>query len=208
MKLYLASKHVQFPDELAALVGKDPELANVKLVANAFDNYPVDRREMHVANLLASLKVPGWNPSMLDLREYFGKSEALQAELVNTDLLWISGGNVFYLRYVLKQCGLDDLLAQLIGSGMVYGGDSAGAAILGPDLHGFELLDDASEAPEVLYDGLGITPFMILPHWGNERYADEIANCRKILEVHNSEIVAISDEQACIVNDSQRQILG
>lgn len=208
MKLYLASKHVQFPTELVALVSKDPANTTVKLIVNAFDNYPKERREMHIANLIESLKKAGYKPILLDLREYIEKVVMLKSELDETDLLWISGGNVFYLRYLLRKSGLDVILKSLIDAGMVYAGDSAGSAVLGHDLHGLDLLDDTGEVPEVIYRGLDITSFIILPHWGDERYKDEIANSKNILEKYNPEIVTISDSQACVIDGRSRYILG
>jgi dipeptidase E len=208
MKLYLASTHVQFPDELVSLVGKRTNDTVVTLIVNAFDNYPTDRREVHITNLTESIKQAGYEPVQLDLRNYIGKTDALVSQLNETDLLWVSGGNIFYLRYLLRECGLDNTLQSLINGGMVYGGDSAGAAVMGHDLHGLDLLDDIDEAPEAIYEGLNITPFIILPHWGNERYQAEIANSKRELEKYNSEIVTISDDQVCIVDGATKKILG
>ncbi len=163
---------------------------------------------MHIANLTESLKKAGYKPILLDLREYIEKVEMLKSELDETDLLWVSGGNVFYLRYLLRESGLDVILKSLIDAGMVYAGDSAGSAVLGHDLHGLDLLDDISEAPEVFYNGLDLTSFIILPHWGNERYQDEIENSKKILEQYNPEVITINDDQACIVDGQSRYILG
>ena len=95
----------------------------------------------------------------------------------------------------------------MLDGDLVYGGDSAGAAILGSDMHGLDLLDDPKEAPEIIFEGLRITPFIILPHWGNERYAKEIANSKSELEKYNKEIVTISDSQACIVDGDTRFIV-
>lgn len=208
MKLYLASKHVQHPKELRDLFSEDASKVNLLLSTNAFDNYPEDRREYHIGNLTSSLKEAGFKPKALDLREYFGQTDSL-LELINaSDFLWLSGGNVFYLRYVLCESGLDKHLKELVEQGLVYGGDSAGAAILGGDMHGLDLLDNPDEPPETIYDGLGITPFIVLPHWGDERYADAIAETKIELEKHNDEIVTIGDHQVCIVNDDSKHILG
>jgi dipeptidase E len=208
MKLYLASKHVQFPAELVSLVGKDPSTVKARLIVNAFDNYPEDKRLTHITGLTESLKKTKFQLEGLDLREYTDKPDQLHSILSDTDLLWISGGNVFYLRYILKTSGLDKILPELLNKGLVYGGDSAGAAVLGGDMHGLDLLDDPSQAKEVIFEGLNITPFIVLPHWGNERYKNEIAHTKTILERHNQEIVTINDEQVCVVDGKSRRVLG
>ena len=208
MKLYLSSKHLRFPTELSFLVGKAPSTARVSLIVNAFDNYPADRRNMHIANLTESLQNAGYKPAQLDLRGYIGQTKKLHDTLNKSDLIWVSGGNVFYLRYLLRQCGLDKSLKDLLENDLVYAGDSAGAAVLGHDLHGLDLLVDPTEAPEIIYDGLNITPFIILPHWGNERYQDDIANSKNILKKFNSKVITISDDQAYIVDGESSSVLG
>lgn len=209
MKLYLASLHLQFPVQFAGLFG-DTSVGDVrvKLVVNAFDNYSDERRARHVAGLADSLGKTNFTFEPLDLREYVNKPTALKAELQSADGIWVSGGNVFYLRYLFKQCGLDTFLAQMLEEGLVYGGDSAGAVVIGPNLHGFELLDDPSEAPEVIYEGVAVTRFTIMPHWGNERYAAELIDAKKEIERYTSEIMTISDAQALVVKDEERMVLG
>lgn len=208
MKLYLGSKHVQFPNALKQLVGVQPKKAIVRVSVNAFDNYPENRRLEHINTLVSSIEGVGYSCEMLDLREYANKKKKLREVLRGANLLWVSGGNVFYLRYVMELCGLDKILSDLLKNGLVYGGDSAGAAVLGPNMHGLDLLDDPAEAPVVLFEGLGITPFIVLPHWGNERYNNEIKDSYEELIEHNKEVVRISDSQACVVDGDSRKIHG
>lgn len=208
MKLYLGSQFLQFPDVLKKLVGVSAKDANVQVVVNAFDNYPEGSRAMHAQSLLTSIEAAGYSCSLLDLRDYFDRQDDLKKILFKADLLWVSGGNVFYLRYVLKQSGLDNMLPDLLENGLTYAGDSAGAAVLGPNMHGLDLLDDPAEAPELMFEGLAITPFIVLPHWGNERYKNEIGAANKELMKWNKEIVKISDDQACVVDGNNRIIHG
>jgi dipeptidase E len=208
MKLYLASKHIQFPFELNGLVGNEDKQFKMQLVVNAFDNYPDDKRLKHISSLKESVDKTNAVVTPLDLRDYIDNHGGLVSVLDDTDMLWVSGGNVFYLRYLLKACGLDSALKRLIHGGLVYGGDSAGAAVIGQDMHGLDLLDDPDEAPELIFKGLDITPFMILPHWGNERYAAEIADTKLELEKYNKEIVILNDSQVCIVNGDERRVIG
>jgi dipeptidase E len=208
MKLYLGSKYIQFPTALSTLVDAPPKTAVVYVVVNAFDNYPDERRKIHIQTMLSSLAEIGYSYKMLDLREFVNKKSDLKKLLLDADLLWVSGGNVFYLRYILQQSGLDDILPMLLKNGLTYGGDSAGAAVLGPNLRGLDMLDDPTEAPDTLFEGLGITPFVILPHWGNEKYKNEIGDANKELSKWNKEIVKISDTQACVVDGDEIVIHG
>lgn len=208
MKLYLASKHLKHPEELKKLVNKPISSVKAFLIVNAFDNYPEDRRQKHITELNNSLSATKYDFKSLDLREFSTEKENLKELLSDAQLLWVSGGNVFYLRYLFEKSGLSVLLADLLVNGLVYAGDSAGAAVLGPDMHGLDLLDDPREAPELLYRGLGLTSFITLPHWGSERYAEKIENSKKELEKYNNEIITISDDQAIIVDGDERKVVG
>ena len=50
------------------------------------------------------------------------------------DAIWISGGNGYYLRWILKETGTDTFIRELLKKGVVYSGWSAGACIAGPTL--------------------------------------------------------------------------
>lgn len=208
MKLYLASKHLKHPDELKKLVSKTPNFVKAYLVVNAFDNYPDDKRQMHINDLNNSLSATGYNFEPLDLRKFSSDTDELKKLLREANIIWVSGGNVFYLRCLFEKSGLSLLLKELVDDGLVYAGDSAGAAVLGQDMHGLDQLDDPNEAPEIIYGGLGLTSFMTLPHWGNERYAAEIQSCKDELEKYNDEIITINDDQAVVVNGSDTKIVG
>lgn len=190
------------------LVSRPTNSVKAYLIANAFDNYPDNRRQMHLSELKNSLSVTGYDFKPLDLRKFSAETDELEEFLRGTNLIWISGGNVFYLRYLFEKSGFSLLLKKLVDDGLVYAGDSAGAAVLGPDMHGLDQLDDPSEAPEIIYGGLGLTSFMTLPHWGNERYSAEIASCKDELEKYNDKIITINDDQAIVVNGGEIRVVG
>ncbi len=79
----------------------------------------------------------GFSVTDLDLRLYVKSPDvsALMQVLAQTDLLWVNGGNTFYLRWLLQASGADRLIAQAVQAGMVYGGGSAGAIVAGPTLN-------------------------------------------------------------------------
>ena len=61
MKLYLGSKCIQFPGVLSTLVDVPPETAVVYVVSNAFDNYPEERRKVHIQTISSSLTDIGYS---------------------------------------------------------------------------------------------------------------------------------------------------
>ena len=53
------------------------------------------------------------------------------------------------------------MIRELVEQGTVYAGWSAGAGMASPTLRYFDLLDDTSEAPEVIWEGLGLTDVVV-----------------------------------------------
>ena len=74
----------------------------------------------------------------------------------------------------MRESSFDDIINDLLAAGIVYGGESAGAAVAGKTLHGIELLDDPTDAPEVIWEGLGLVEYGLLPHWRREKYLGRI----------------------------------
>ncbi len=172
MRLYLSSYRVgDRAGSLLALLGGGKRAA---LIENALDLYSEEAREMHRCEIYdpaAELASLGISSTRLDLRKYFGRSEALATELSNYDLVWVVGGNAFVLRRAMKASGFDDLIIGMLDTDqIVYGGFSAGAVVAAPGFRGLQLMDDANDVPpgydpETVWDGLGLIDHAIVPHY-------------------------------------------
>lgn len=172
MRLYLSSYRVgDRAGSLLALLGSGKRAA---LIENALDLYSDEAREMHrreVYDPAAELNSLGIASTRLDLRQYFGRTEALADELSHYDLVWVVGGNTFVLRRAMKASGFDDVITGMLDNDeIVYGGFGAGAAVAAPALRGMHLFDDEGEVPhgydaETVWDGLGLIDHSIVPHY-------------------------------------------
>ncbi len=191
MRLYLSSWRVgDRAGSLLALLGGAPAKGQpgpdgpaapdsvggrrAALIENALDLCSDEARETHrrdVYDPAAELNTLGIHVVTLDLRRYFGRPEALAAELANYDLVWVAGGNTFVLRRAMKASGFDDLITRMLDNDeIVYGGFGAGAVVAGPGLGGMQLFDDAGSVPcgydpETVWDGLGLIDHAIVPHY-------------------------------------------
>jgi dipeptidase E len=120
---------------------------------------------------MTELKKLGLFPEEIDLRAYFGKQKELSGKLNNFGAVYVRGGNAFILRKAMLQSGLDNLIKKKNKDpDFVYAGYSAGICVLSPTLHGLELVDDLSLVPqkydqEIIWSGLGIVDFSIVPHY-------------------------------------------
>lgn len=198
MKLFLSSISVQPQNKEAFLSlfnSKKPNEIKVGVIINGSDTYDIDKRDwMHRDHRL--LRETGANIILIDLKNL----DYIEHELSKYDCIWIGGGNVFYLRYILSKTGADRVIVGLVKSGTVYGGDSAGAIIAGPTIDYFQPADNPEKSPEIILNGLNLTDIVIIPHADHEKYAPimkdinrELANAgykTKILK--DSEFIILS----------------
>ncbi|MDL2341481.1 MAG: Type 1 glutamine amidotransferase-like domain-containing protein [Patescibacteria group bacterium] len=175
-KIYLSS--LSIPNEQAFKQLFEKTQSNrIAIIPNAGDVYPKEKSLPYVEALCVRLKSMGFEPIILDLLEYKDRRDDLKKTLRNFQGVWIMGGNTFYLNWAIQQSSFHKLIIELIKNGLVYGGESAGAVIAGRTLHGIENIDDSNLAPEVIWDGLGLVDYGIIPHWGNEKYIEVLDKC-------------------------------
>ena len=170
MKLYLSSFRIgNRSQELVEMCQPDIKLA---VIANAIDSNPeAELRKTKVSAEIFALAEIGIKSEEIDLREFFGKPESLALRLENFGGLWVRGGNTFILRRAMAYSGLDHLIIQKSTSdNFIYGGYSAGVSVLGPDIHGCDLVDPVDDIPEgyqrkVIWEGLNLIDYYFAPHF-------------------------------------------
>lgn len=169
MRLYLSS--YRLGDRASELRGMASGSAAV-VIPNALDfSDDLRRRKASIAREIAELASLGFAARELDLRRFFGNAGGLAEELDEVAVIWVVGGNAFLLRRALRLSGLDAYLGgRRHEHTLLYGGYSAGAIVATPTLRGIELVDSPSIVPEgyepaVVWDGLGLVPYSIAPHY-------------------------------------------
>lgn len=172
MRLYLSS--FRMGDDFQRLVEALPAGAAVAVVSNAADFIAPEDRAAYARNVfdpVERFRAHGLAADELDLRDYFGRPEALGSALAKVRLVWANGGNAFLLRRAMRQSGLDELLRKWVPEGrMIYGGWSAGAVVAGTTLRGLHLMDDAHQTvegydPAPIWDGVGLIDLALVPHF-------------------------------------------
>lgn len=172
MKLYLSSYRLgQGSAELKKLVVNK----KAAIIANALDfSTDLVRKNSTISRELADIGSLGFEAEVLDLRNYFHKSDALFSKLAQFGLFWVIGGNTFILRKAMKISGFDKwLLDQRENKDLVYAGYSAGVCVLSPSLKGLEIVDDPNEKAAgyddtVIWQGLGIIDWAFAPHYRSD----------------------------------------
>ena len=185
MRLYLSSERLgERAGALLAMLGGQ----RVAIIANGYDGASAGAREIYrteVYDPIHEFHSLGLAPEPVDLRAHFGDPQSLGQRLAPYDLVWVMGGNSFVLRRAMHLSGFDRIIRdRLEADTITYGGYAAGAIVAGPSLRGMELMDDPLELPEgydeaLIWDGLGLTPFVIVPHYRSRH--PEAASAEKVV---------------------------
>jgi dipeptidase E len=205
MRLYLSSERLgERAGALLAMVN-GPRVA---VIANGYDHCSAMARDIYRAEVydpVVEFRSLGLEPDELDLRAHFGDPQSLRDRLSAYELVWVMGGNSFVLRRAMRSSGFDHVIADLLETDAIaYGGYAAGAIVAGPTLRGMELMDDPWEVPvgydePLIWHGLGLTPFTIVPHY-RSRHPDSAAAEKIVsyMEARKARFRALSDGEVIV----------
>jgi len=183
MKFYLSSYKIGDESKrLQELVSQNNR--KVAYISNALDfATDLERRKQSEEKDINDLKDLGFDVELVDLRNYFGNKKGLEKKIKEFGVIWVRGGNVFVLRQAMKLSGFDILLKSLVetDSDILYGGYSAGICVFAPSLKGLELVDDEMQRPyskqsEIIWDGVGIFDYALVPHYKSDHPESEAIN--------------------------------
>lgn len=214
MRLFLSSQDFGNYGEIARkLAGKNNLLAYIK---NAEDDLPPKERNSRTLDKKKMFEAVGFQFEELDLRNYFGKSEELQAKLDNFGSVFSAGGNTFILRRAMKASGFDEIIKKMLNEDRIlYGGWSAGACVAATSLHGIENGDrpQPSVVPknypvkEIIWEGLGLVDFMIVPHYKSTWFEKEADLTIEYLKEHKRPHRVLKDGQVIVINGDKVEFL-
>lgn len=133
--------------------------------------------------------------------------EDLNDILENCNIIYVSGGNSFYLLQEFKKKGLDNLIIQYIKLGKIYIGESAGSIILSPNIEYIMKMDDVSVAETLEnYESLSAIDFYVVPHFNNMPFKSVV---KKIINDYDNKLnlIPISNNQAIFIKDKEQKII-
>ncbi len=124
--------------------------------------------------------------------------------LKNFGVIYISGGNTFYLLYHLKKSGADKIIKN-ISERVVLVGVSAGAVVLGPSIEIAQYFDDERNIVKLNnFSALKLTDVVILPHY-NETYENKVRDFEKKCRC---KVTRLKDTQAVVVVGDKVKPIG
>ena len=118
------------------------------------------------------------------------------------DVIYICGGNTFYLTAKMKEDGFDKVIKKLVKNNKIYVGVSAGSILAGPNI---DIANPFDENDIGLKDwsGLKLTNRIVTPHFDNKE--KEIIEQFKKKE--KFQIIPITNNQALFVTKKENKII-
>ena len=156
--------------------------------------------------------LPDWvNTIKEDAERYFGNVDAidftepsfdLNKLKTDYDILYLNGGNIFYLEKAIREHDFAEAINFFIEN-KLFIGESAGAAILGIDIYPLRHLDDIDAVENASKKGLEIVKFNILPHYDNNELAEQIKLAEKDFLSSSADLLTINEKQGVITDGEE-----
>lgn len=145
----------------------------------------------------------GFNVENIDIE---GKNEnELRVLLSDKDIIYVQGGNTFYLLKHVKASGFDKVVKELIKKGVIYIGVSAGSYIACPTIEmAYWKHPDRNTVGLTDLTGLNLVPFLLSVHFKPE-YASIL---KQEISIAKYPVRIITDEQAIFVRDNEVKLVG
>lgn len=134
-------------------------------------------------------------------------ADILRKDLAKFNVIFVDGGNTFYLLDHARKSGFRDAIKDLLQDNTrVYVGVSAGSILVGPsiELAGWRPFNDNNIVGITDLTGLELVDLAVFPHF-KEEYSSLIKNFDKDVKY---QIIALPDESAIVVNDGRIAMLG
>jgi dipeptidase E len=204
-KLFLASYAVVTLDLIKPLLPKPAHQTPVAFITTAADPYE-DKSFLELdRNKLLEM---GFSVTDVDLK--VTQNSELEKILNAVELIFVAGGNTFYLLDQARKSGFAAIVKKCIENGTIYVGSSAGSALCCPTIEHAKEFDDPALAPDLNGDftGLNLIPEILIPHAQKEKYFDRITRARTTMEANGFNVVTLTDEQVFVVIGDESKIIS
>ncbi len=202
-KLFLSSAGIvpETQQDFLDLIGRDPKGLKVAFIPTAA--YP-ELDKSYVKSAINQIETLGMKVIQVDL---VGKNkETLLQKLNDVDIIWVNGGNTFFLLDQIRKSGFDQIIGQLIDDGKIYVGLSAGSYVACPtnEAAKWKHIDDTEVVKLKNLKALNLVDFLIIAHY-EEKYKQAVLDGAKTTKYP---VVALTDKQAIVVRDESSTIVG
>lgn len=131
--------------------------------------------------------------------------QSLREKLSMVDVIYVNGGNTFYLLKCIRSSGFEKVVKEMISNGKVYVGSSAGSYVACPtidmatwkhqDRERFDMTD---------FQAMQLVPFLVSAHY-DPLYKDPV---QKGIAQTSLPVVLLNDTQAVLCINNHYTIVG
>jgi dipeptidase E len=202
-KLFLSSYFTCVAKLLPEFLGKSCDGLNCVFIPTASI---VEKGAFYVGADKKALQKLNINVEELEISK--ASSEIIKTKIENADMIFVAGGNTFFLLQELKRTGSNKFIIEHIQKGKLYVGSSAGSVIVSKDVEYIKYMDspDAAKNLQNDFSALAMVDFYIVPHCNNSPFkksaAKTIAEYSEKLDVR-----AINNAQVIVVDDDRVETL-
>lgn len=134
-----------------------------------------------------------------------GKStEEVRRAVSNADIVYVEGGNTFYLLKSIRECGFKEVLDEVLDQGAMYWGASAGVHVACPTIEMATLSDRFDRHGLTSWEGMGLVDFLVKAH-----YSDDMLPVLQEKSMGlGMEIHALRDGQGLVVEGGDIHFIG
>lgn len=204
MKLLLTSAGITNHSIAAALLemtGKDPKDIKVAFIPTAANVEGGDKVAWFFRQYEDLRRI---GITWIDMVDFTAADVDWRARLDVCDVLYLSGGNTFYLLDQTRKQGFDDYLKTVLDS-KVYVGASAASITMTSSIDVAAIPPGDPNLPNLTdLTGLGYVDFEIEPHCDEGRFATMETYAKE----YNKKIYAIDDQTAIKVTDSHIEVVS
>lgn len=184
------------------LLNKNPKEVKLAFISTASN---MEKNKSYVEEDLENLKKTGIEKiEDVDISKMGDKKRWLVI-LREADIIWVEGGNTFYLLYWFKKSSLDKEFKNILEN-KLYVGVSAGSILPGPSIEaaGWEPGGDKNIINLQDLAGLNLVSFAVIPHFEESQ--------RKRLKQHiksvSYPIYVLDNNMAVIVDEEKISLVG
>ncbi len=199
--ILLTSAGMQMKDEIIKLLQKPAYDVSLAFITTA-SNPEADKS--FVAKDREIMREMGFNIEEIDIE---GKNQnELMKLLEHKDIIFVEGGNTFFLMKTIKQSGFEKVVRKLLEQGKVYIGSSAGSIVAGRTIETAAWVGDENAVKLRSLKGMNLVPFDIFVHYLPEHA--ELIKKKKPWKWQQRKLKILTDDQAYLVQGKERILIG
>lgn len=186
-----------FTKKAPALYKADFTKLKIVYINTATKKVPDDSYSKKQIERMKELK---WNFKVIDIAEY--DENKLYEELNETDIIYVEGGNTFYLLDQIRKKKFDQLIKSKLNKGALYAGASAGSYVVCPTIETSLWGNTDKELDKcglTDFRGMNLVPFVIKAHM--------TPKIKKVIQddIKKSkfEVKILTDKQALLIHDGE-----